>query len=171
MNEIKSALGTVTWIDPEYYISYNNETGEILSIGSPDLHYQILKIEKKLAVEFIDGNLDKLKYRVVQQGDQVVVKKTETSSLVFKTYPILIKETYFPLAKIIRNKNVKQWVIEKSIKDPIFFFVFEKNTDNYIRTLSVVDKNTVVNFIFDSECCDVDIKVNEKYKEINFKDE
>jgi hypothetical protein len=49
--------------------------------------------------------------------------------------------------------------------------VFEKDTSNYIRTISAVDENTVINFVFDSECCDVDIKVNEKYKEINFKDE
>lgn len=168
----RSRLGTVTWQDPEYYISYDNVTGEICCVGMPLLGYPNFQVSVEQAIKFTSGELRTVDYRVVKENQQYQIVKNPSNIAVNKTYPIRITNSSFPKITIIRNCQLSVWKISKITADPVFVFVCEqKSQKHYIRTLNITESTIEIPMIHASEKGLVDLYVQEQYSIIEFKDE
>ena len=165
----KSKLGTVTWIEPEFYISYDSVTGRIQSVGPVIEGYPNFKITVDEAISFTSGKLNANDYRVIRENNQHVVVKQNYDSTISKTYPIKTIVDVFPKLKIIRDTTKNNWIISKIFEEPAFVFVCKKKSSrHYIRTLNIVEKETVIPMIYDSERGDVDLYTQEHHSVIEF---
>jgi hypothetical protein len=168
----RSRLGTVTWQEPEFYISYDNVTGEICCVGLPLLDYPNFQISVEQAIKFTSGELHITDYRVIKENQQCQIVKNSNNATVNKTYPIKIKNDSFPKITVIRNCQLGVWKISKITADPVFVFVCEqKSQRHYIRTLNILESVVEIPMIYDSEKGPVDLYVQEQYSTIEFKDE
>ena len=168
----RSRLGTVTWQDPEFYISYNNVTGEICCVGMPLTEYPNFQITVEQAIKFTSGESSTSDYRVIKENQQCQVVKNSNNATVNKTYPIKVKNDSFPKITVIRNCQLGVWKISKITADSVFIFICEKKSQShYIRTLSILEPVVEIPMIYDSEKGLVDLYVQEQYSIIEFKDE
>jgi hypothetical protein len=168
----RSRLGTVTWQDPEFYISYDNVTGEICCVGMPLSGYPNFQISIEQAIKFTSGELRTTDYRVVKENQQYQLVKNSNNIAVNKTYPIKITNDGFPKLTVIRNSQLGVWKISKITVDSVFIFVCEqKSQRHYIRTLNILEPSAEIPMIYTSEKGLVDLYVQEQYSTIEFKDE
>jgi hypothetical protein len=168
----KSKLGTITWREPEFYISYDPATGRICYIGPPVDDYPNFQITPDEAVSFTSGRLNSNEYRVVKKDNRHFIVKDSNDATVSKLYLIKAVIDVFPKIKIIQNKKTNSWIISKTVEEPVFLFVCKKNSvRNYIRTLNIIGKDITIPMIYDSELDDVDFYVKEQHSVIEFKDE
>jgi hypothetical protein len=168
----RSRLGTITWQDPEFYISYDNVTGEICCVGLPLPGYPNFQISVEQAIKFTSGELRTTDYRIVKENQQYQIVKNSNNTTVNKTYPIRITNDGFPKLTVIRNSQLGFWRISKITADPIFVFVCEqKSQRHYIRTLNILESSVEIPMIYTSEKDLVDLYAQEQYSIIEFKDE
>ena len=168
----RSRLGTITWQDPEFYISYDNVTGEICCVGMPLSGYPNFQISVEQAIKFTSGEVRTTDYRIVKENQQYQIVKNSNNSTVNKTYPIKIINDGFPKLTVIRNCQLGVWRISKINEDPVFVFVCEqKSQRHYIRTLNILESSVEIPMIYTSEKDLVDLYVQEQYSTIEFKDE
>jgi hypothetical protein len=168
----RSRLGTITWQDPEFYISYDNVTGEICCVGLPLSGYPNFQITVEQAIKFTSGELRTTDYRVIKENQQYQIVKNSNNLTVNKTYPIKITNDGFPKIKVIRNCQLGVWKISKINADPVFVFICEqKSQRHYIRTLNILEPEVEIPMICASEKDLVDLYVQEQYSMIEFKDE
>jgi hypothetical protein len=168
----RSRLGTVTWQEPEFYISYDNTTGEICCVGMPLTGYPSFQISVEQAVKFTSGELSTSDYRVIKKNQQCQIVKNSNNATVNKTYPIKVKNDSFPKITVIRNRQLGVWKISKITTDSVFVFVCEqKSQRHYIRTLNILESAVEIPMIYTSEKDSVDLYVQEQYSTIEFKDE
>jgi hypothetical protein len=168
----QSRLGTITWQEPVFYISYDNVTGEILCVGMPLTGYPSFQISVEQAVKFTSGELSTSDYRVIKESQQYQIVKNSNNATVNKTYPIKVKNDSFPKITVIRNCQLGVWKISKIITDAVFIFVCEKKSQrHYIRTLNILGPAVEIPMVYASEKDPVDLYVQEQYSTIEFKDE
>jgi hypothetical protein len=167
-----SALGTVTWIDPEYYINYDSNTGVILSIGSASIEYPSIRVETDFAVKCISGEYQLQDYKVVKTGEVYSVENTIEQQIVNVPYLVKAYTHHTPAVTIIRNNKKKLWNVVKLVDDPVFLFVTKSgNYQHYIRTLSITDPENEFKFVYDLESNDVEFYVKAQHSKIEFIDE
>jgi len=167
-----SKLGTVTWIEPEFYINYDSITGVIISIGLPLEAYPNFKITVDQAVAFTSGKLNSTDYRIVKEDTEFQIVKSIENQAVSKIYPIKVQQDVFPKIKISRSIKLRQWSISKLVEESIFVFVCGKESSrHYIRTLALTEKEMTIPMIYDSEAADIDLYTKEQYSVVDFKDE
>jgi hypothetical protein len=168
----RSRLGTITWQEPEFYISYNNVTGEICCVGLPVPGYPNFQISVEQATKFTSGELRTTDYRVVRENHQYQIVKHSNNIAVNKTYPIKIKNDSFPKITIIQNCQLGVWKVSKITPESVFIFVCEqKSQRHYIRTLNILEPVVEIPMLYDNEKGLVDLYVQEQYSIIEFKDE
>ena len=168
----KSKFGTITWVDPEFHISYDSVSGRILSVGLPLELYPSFKITVDEAISFTSGKLLTDDYRVIKEGDQCLVVKKDYDSVVSRTYPVKATVDVFPKVKIVRNNANQNWVVSKIVDDPVFIFVCKKkSSQHYIRTLNILEKDMTIPMIYTSEQGEVDLYTQEHYSIIEFHDQ
>lgn len=167
-----SALGTVTWIDPEYYINYDSNTGVIINIGLASTEYSSIRVKTDFAVKFITGEYRSQDYKVVKTGEAYSVEKTVEQQVVNASYLVKAVAHHLPAVKIIRNNKQKLWKVVKLVDESVFLFVTkEGNYQQYIRTLSITEYEHEFAFIYDSESKDVELYTKVQHSKIEFIDE
>jgi hypothetical protein len=167
-----SALGTVTWIDPEYYINYDSNTGVIISIGLASTEYPSIRVDTDFAVKFIIGDYQSQDYKVVKTGELYSVEKTIEQQVVNVPYLIKSYTHPTPAVKIVRNNKQQLWKVVKLVNGPVFLFVTKAgNYQQYIRTLSIIDSEHEFAFMYDSESKDVEFHAKAQHSKIEFIDE
>lgn len=167
-----SALGTVTWIDPEYYINYDNNTGAIISVGLSSTEYSNIKVETEFAVKFILGEHRSQDYKVIKTGNVYSVEKTIEEQVVNASYLVKAVIDDIPSVTIIRNNKQQFWKVIKLVDEPVFIFVTKTgNYQQYIRTLSITDPSHKFAFEYDSESKDVEFYTRVQHSKIKFIDE
>lgn len=166
-----SGRGTVTWQEPKFFVSYDNQTGAIKGIGQPAEGLPSFEVPFEIVEKFLSGSAFIQDYAVLKDGDQLTIRKTDKHNLVFKSYPVQVTDSDYPKARITRSIKNKTWVVELLTTDPIFVFVCEASSkSNYIRTLSITQSGEYT-FIYDSEQLAVSLYANEKNSEIKYQDE
>jgi hypothetical protein len=168
----RSRLGTVTWQEPEFYISYDNVTGEICCVGMPLIGHPSFQISVEQAVKFTSGELLIADYRVIKENQQYQIVKNSNNTAVSRTYPVKVKNDSFPKIRVTRNCQLGVWKVSKITLDSVFIFVCEKKSQrHYIRTLNIFELAVEIPMIYTSEKDPVDLYVQEQYSTIEFKDE
>ena len=171
MSKTFSSLGTVTWIDPEYYISYNKDTGEITGIGEPNNIDPCFQVTYNDIEKFFNKTAFREDYKVVNENGLLTIKKSPARKLVFKSHLVPVSANEEPRATIVRNRNKKIWSIKKISNDPLFVFVCKKGSrTNYIRTLEI-SCDVEVPFVYETENHDVSLYSTENNSNIEFIDE
>jgi len=168
----RSRLGTITWQEPEFHITYDNVTGEIFCVGMPLTGYPSFQISEGQAIKFTSGELSTADYRVIKESQQYQIVKNSNNATVNKTYPIKAKNDSFPKITVIRNQRSRVWKVSKITSESVFIFVCEqKSQRHYIRTLNILEPTVEIPMIYTSERDPVDLYVQEQYSTIEFKDE
>lgn len=162
---------TVTWVEPVFYIAYDNLTGEIVSIGDPKKGYPSFETTFNIVEKFLNGIASINDYKVFKEDAGLVIRKTANPHVVFKSFPVAIKDSDYPKVVITRSISKQLWYVETNTADPVFVFVCLGNDKrNYIRTLAIT-KNSEHPFMYDTEGLEVSLYVAEKNSEIKYQDE